>query len=99
MTNLLIPGKNDSEEEMKRMCAWLVEALGPDVPLHFTAFHPDFRMKNVPPTPPVTLVKAHEIARRAGLNYVYTGNVSDRPGKPPIAPVAGRCWSAATVIV
>ena len=57
VTNLLIPGKNDSEDELKRMCAWLVEALGPDVPLHFTAFHPDFRMPDVPPTPPATLAR------------------------------------------
>ena len=86
VTNLLIPGKNDSEEDLKRMCAWFVEALGPDVPLHFTAFHPDFRMQDVPPTPPATLIKAHEIARLAGLNYVYTGNVNDRSSAKHLLP-------------
>ncbi len=90
VTNLLIPGKNDSAEELKRMCAWLVEALGPDVPLHFTAFHPDFRMKDVPPTPPATLVKAHEIARLAGLKYVYTGNVSDHSRQSTYCPRCGQ---------
>jgi AmmeMemoRadiSam system radical SAM enzyme/AmmeMemoRadiSam system protein B/AmmeMemoRadiSam system protein A len=86
VTNLLIPGKNDSEESLKRMSAWLIEALGPDVPLHFTAFHPDFRMKDVPPTPPATLLKAHEIAVRAGLKYVYTGNVHDRARQSTYCP-------------
>jgi AmmeMemoRadiSam system radical SAM enzyme/AmmeMemoRadiSam system protein B/AmmeMemoRadiSam system protein A len=77
VTTLLIPGKNDSEEELKRMCGWFCETIGPNVPLHFTAFHPDFRMLDVPPTPAATLVKAYDIAKLAGLNYVYTGNVSD----------------------
>jgi AmmeMemoRadiSam system radical SAM enzyme/AmmeMemoRadiSam system protein B/AmmeMemoRadiSam system protein A len=90
VTNLLIPGKNDDEEDLKRMCAWFVETLGPDVPLHFTAFHPDFRMKDVPPTPPGTLARAHEIARLAGLNYVYTGNVSDRTRQSTYCPGCGQ---------
>ena len=90
VTNLLIPGKNDSEDELKRMCAWLAETLGPDVPVHFTAFHPDFRMKDVPPTPPATLVKAYEIARLAGLHYVYTGNVSDRTRQSTYCPQCGQ---------
>ncbi|MGO9111374.1 MAG: AmmeMemoRadiSam system radical SAM enzyme [Thermoguttaceae bacterium] len=90
VTNLLIPGKNDSADELKSMCAWFVEALGPDVPLHFTAFHPDFRMKDVPPTPLATLVKAHEIAKLAGLNYVYTGNVSDHTRQSTYCPQCGQ---------
>ena len=80
------------------MCDWLVEALGPDVPVHFTAFHPDFRMRDIPPTPPTMLAKAHEIAKRAGLNYVYTGNISDRRGRAPTAPAADICSSDATGI-
>ena len=90
VTNLLIPGKNDSAEELKRMSAWLVEALGPEVPLHFTAFHPDFRMQDVPPTPPETLAKAHEIARSAGLKYVYTGNTSDQARQSTYCPGCGE---------
>ncbi|MGA2259052.1 MAG: AmmeMemoRadiSam system protein B, partial [Thermoguttaceae bacterium] len=90
VTNLLVPGKNDSDDELKRMCAWFAETLGPDVPLHFTAFHPDFRMKDVPPTPPATLVKAHDIARLAGLHYVYTGNVCDRARQSTYCPHCGQ---------
>ena len=90
VTNLIIPGQNDSDEHLKRMSAWLVETLGPDVPLHFTAFHPDFRMKDVPHTPPATLARAHEIAKLAGLNYVYTGNVSDRTRQSTYCPGCGK---------
>jgi len=90
VTNLLIPGKNDSEEELKRMCAWLIETLGPDVPLHFTAFHPDFRMQDTPPTPPGTLTKAYAIARLAGLKYVYMGNAHDRTRQSTYCPGCGR---------
>jgi pyruvate formate lyase activating enzyme len=80
LTTLLIPGHNDSDEEIERMCTWVVEHLGPDVPMHFTAFHPDWKMRNVPPTPPVTLTRAREIARRQGVRYAYTGNVHDATG-------------------
>jgi pyruvate formate lyase activating enzyme len=80
LTTLLIPGHNDSDEELERMCAWVVEHLGPDVPMHFTAFHPDWKMRNVPPTPPATLTRAREIALRAGVRYAYTGNVHDAAG-------------------
>ena len=90
VTTLLIPGKNDSDDELKRMCAWLAEALGPDVPLHFTAFHPDFRMQDVPATPPATLVRAHDIAKLAGLHYVYTGNISDRARQSTYCPQCGQ---------
>ena len=90
VTTLLIPGKNDAEEELKRMCAWYVEALGADVPLHFTAFHPDFRMTEIPPTPPAVLAKAHAIAVAAGLKYVYTGNVSDQARQSTYCPGCGH---------
>jgi pyruvate formate lyase activating enzyme len=80
ITTLLIPGKNDSEEEIKAECKWIRENLGPDVPLHFTAFHPDWKMTDVGPTPAPTLTRAREIGQLAGLNYVYTGNVHDETG-------------------
>jgi pyruvate formate lyase activating enzyme len=80
ITTLLIPGENDSDQELEAMTAWLVEHLGPDVPLHFTAFHPDWKMREMPPTPPATLSRARRIAMQAGLRYVYTGNVHDRQG-------------------
>ncbi len=77
VTTLLIPGANDSPDEVARLCDWFVNALGPDVPLHFSAFHPDFKMRDRPPTPPSTLVRARQQAQAAGLSYVYTGNVHD----------------------
>jgi pyruvate formate lyase activating enzyme len=86
ITTLLIPGKNDSEAELQAQCKWIMQHLGPDVPLHFTAFHPDFKMTDVPPTPPATLARAREIARLAGLRYVYTGNVHDETGGSTYCP-------------
>jgi len=80
ITTLLIPGHNDSDDEIRRMSRWIVQELGPDVPLHFTAFHPDFRMLDVEATPPETLTRARHIAQAEGVNYVYTGNVHDRDG-------------------
>jgi pyruvate formate lyase activating enzyme len=77
ITTLLIPGLNDSDGELEAMCAWLAEHLGTDVPLHFTAFHPDWKMRDRPPTPFATLKRARQIALRHGLRYVYTGNVRD----------------------
>ncbi len=80
ITTLLIPGENDSAEEVDALTKWCREALGPDVPLHFTAFHPDFKMLDRPPTPPATLIRARQIGLRNGLRYVYTGNVHDTTG-------------------
>jgi pyruvate formate lyase activating enzyme len=80
ITTLLIPGKNDSDAELKAECRWIRQNLGPDVPLHFTAFHPDWKMTDVEGTPGATLSRAREIAQLAGLNYVYTGNVHDETG-------------------
>jgi pyruvate formate lyase activating enzyme len=80
ITTLLIPGLNDSDAELEGMAAWVAAELGPDVPLHFTAFHPDYRMRDVAPTPPVTLARARRTALAAGLRYVYTGNVHDAVG-------------------
>ncbi|MBT3765165.1 MAG: AmmeMemoRadiSam system radical SAM enzyme [Rhodospirillaceae bacterium] len=77
ITNLLIPGENDSEAELEEMTQWIVENLGPDVPVHFTAFHPDWKMQDKPRTPPETLFQAYNIARKNGIHYVYTGNIHD----------------------
>jgi pyruvate formate lyase activating enzyme len=86
ITTLLIPGKNDSEAEIEAECAWIAQNLGRDVPLHFTAFHPDWKMRDVPATPAATLTRAREIALRAGLRYVYTGNVHDQAGGSTYCP-------------
>jgi pyruvate formate lyase activating enzyme len=80
ITTLLIPGLNDGDAELDRLTRWVAERLGSDVPLHFTAFHPDWKMLDRPPTPPATLTRARAIGRRNGLRYVYTGNVHDRKG-------------------
>jgi pyruvate formate lyase activating enzyme len=80
ITTLLIPGKNDSEAELEQLTQWVVEYLGPDVPIHFTGFHPDYKMLDVPPTPPATLTMARRIAMQNGLRYAYTGNVQDVEG-------------------
>ncbi len=90
ITTLLIPGYNDSDEELKRMTEWIVETLGPDVPLHFTAFHPDYKMRDVPPTPPETLTRARKLAMEQGLHYVYTGNVHDSEGGSTWCPNCGE---------
>jgi pyruvate formate lyase activating enzyme len=80
ITTLLIPGENDSDRELGEMTRWVVEELGPDVPIHFSAFHPDFKMRNLPPTPPATLARARRIALENGVHYAYTGNVDDPQG-------------------
>ncbi|MFV2006969.1 MAG: AmmeMemoRadiSam system radical SAM enzyme [Longimicrobiales bacterium] len=80
LTTLLIPGENDSDQEIEAMTEWVVEHLGPDVPMHFTAFHPDWKMMDKPPTPPATLARAREIALGNGVRYAYTGNVHDEAG-------------------
>jgi pyruvate formate lyase activating enzyme len=78
ITTLLIPGENDSDQELRGLAEWVFQHLGPDVPLHFTAFHPDYKMRDKPHTPHATLIKAHDIARASGLSHVYVGNVRDR---------------------
>ncbi len=80
LTTLLIPGENDGEAELEAMTQWVVEHLGPDVPMHFTAFHPDWKMMKHPPTPPATLTKARNIALKNGVRHAYTGNVHDHDG-------------------
>jgi pyruvate formate lyase activating enzyme len=80
ITTLLIPGLNDSDQELEEMAQWVVENLGPDVPWHFIAFYPAWKMQDVPPTPESTLSRAREIAMKSGVRYAYTGNVSDVTG-------------------
>jgi pyruvate formate lyase activating enzyme len=89
LTTLLIPGLNDGDRELEALAAWVVDNLGCDVPLHFTAFHPDFRMRDRPPTPAATLRRARNIARRAGVRHAYTGNVHDAEGGNTLCHACG----------
>jgi len=89
VTTLLIPGLNDSEDEIDAETRWFAERLGSDVPLHFTAFHPDWKMRDRPHTPPATLTRAREIGLANGLRYVYTGNVHDRGGQSTYCHACG----------
>ncbi len=86
LTTLLIPGFNDASSDLRAMCRWIANELGPDVPLHFTAFHPDNRMRDLPRTPTRTLDRARALALETGLHYVYTGNVDDPDGQTTYCP-------------
>ena len=90
VTTLLIPGENDSDAELDAAASWFAKTLGPDVPWHFSAFHPDYRMLDTPATPPATLTRAREIARAHGLRYVYTGNVHDEAGQSTFCHACGE---------
>ncbi|MCX7017239.1 MAG: AmmeMemoRadiSam system radical SAM enzyme [Candidatus Sumerlaeota bacterium] len=90
ITNLLIPGHNDSPEETRRMCDWILRNLGADTPLHFTAFHPAYKLADAPPTPSSTLERARRIALEAGLRYVYIGNVHSPDGQTTYCPSCGE---------
>jgi pyruvate formate lyase activating enzyme len=99
VTNLVIPGLNDAPEETRELARWLVSNMGPDVPLHLTAFHPSHLMQDRPRTPAATLARARAIARGEGLRYVYTGNVHDPDGQTTFCPGCGvrvveRDWNA-----
>jgi pyruvate formate lyase activating enzyme len=99
VTNLLIPGLNDDPAETKQLAEWIGAELGRDTPLHFSAFHPDWRMLDRPRTPPETLTRARAIAREVGLRHVYTGNVHDPAGQSTFCPACGaevihRDWYA-----
>jgi len=99
VTNLLIPGLNDDPGETRRLAEWMGKHMGPDVPLHFSAFHPTWKMTDRPPTPPATLTQARRIAREVGLRHVYTGNVHDKEGQSTLCPGCGqvlvvRDWNA-----
>ncbi len=89
ITNLIIPGANDNFCEIAQMCDWIHETLGSDVPLHFTAFHPDYRMLDTPPTPVQTLIEAREVAIKSGLSFVYIGNVYDPARESTYCPGCG----------
>ncbi|MFQ5691252.1 MAG: AmmeMemoRadiSam system radical SAM enzyme, partial [Gemmatimonadota bacterium] len=90
ITTLLIPGENDSEAEIDRLTRWVVAELGADIPLHFTAFHPDWKMRDRPPTPSATLRRARGIARANGVRYAHTGNVRDPEGQSTYCHACGR---------
>jgi AmmeMemoRadiSam system radical SAM enzyme len=96
ITTLLIPGCDDAPSEIAALSGWVASRLGLDVPLHFSAFHPDWKMHDVPATPRETLTRAREIAKNAGLRYVYTGNVHDEAGQSTYCPPAANASSAAT---
>jgi len=93
ITTLLIPGRNDSIQEVTELSKWVARELGPDVPLHFSAFHPDYKLRDVTATPPATLARARKIGLEQGLHYVYTGNVHDRDGDTT------RCQGCGTAVV
>lgn len=90
ITNLMIPGENDDPEETRRLCDWVLKNLGDGVPLHFTAFHPDFKMMDKPPTPASTLRRARQTALSMGIKYCYVGNVFDEEGQTTYCPSCRR---------
>jgi pyruvate formate lyase activating enzyme len=97
ITTLLVPGENDRAAEIEAESHWVMEHLGPDVPLHFTAFHPDWKMLETPAAPPATLRMTRQIAREVGLRYVFTGNIHDAEGQATYCHVCnsvliGRNW-------
>ncbi|MHA1596691.1 MAG: AmmeMemoRadiSam system radical SAM enzyme [Candidatus Asgardarchaeia archaeon] len=90
ITNLKLPGLNDSEEETRKLSEWILDNLGPDVPLHITRFYPHYKMLHLDPTPVKTLVKSRKVALETGLNYIYTGNVPGDPGENTYCPKCGE---------
>jgi pyruvate formate lyase activating enzyme len=93
ITNLMIPGLNDAPEETDAMTRWIVDRLGPDVPVHFTSFHPDWKLLDRPPTPSATLMRARDIALANGIRYAYTGNVRDVVGQ------STRCHNCGILLI
>jgi pyruvate formate lyase activating enzyme len=90
ITTLLIPGHNDSTQEVTELSKWVARELGPDVPLHFSAFHPDYKLLDAPATPPATLADARRVALEQGLHYVYTGNIHDKEGDTTYCPACKK---------
>jgi pyruvate formate lyase activating enzyme len=86
VTTLLIPGLNDSEEEVQELSSWIMSNLGGEVPLHFSAFRPADRLRSISPTPASTLFRSRDIALATGLKYVYTGNIDDPAGQSTFCP-------------
>jgi pyruvate formate lyase activating enzyme len=89
VTTLLIPGLNDGDAEVAALARWIAEEMSPTVPLHLSAFHPDHKLMDVPPTPPATLRRARAVARAEGLAFVYTGNIDDPEGETTLCPGCG----------
>ena len=90
IVNLVVPTLNDSESMIEELCRWIVGEVGPDVPVHFTRFHPDYQLRNLPSTPVATLERAYEIARKHGMNYPYVGNVPGHSGNHTYCPGCGK---------
>ncbi len=90
ITNLIVPTLNDQPEKLKWLTGWIYDHLGPDVPLHFSRFHPMYKLRNLPPTPVETLKTARQIALDGGLHYVYTGNVPGLEGESTFCPGCGK---------
>ncbi len=87
---LVVPTKNDDEGEIREMCQWVASELGKETPVHFTRFHPQYRLRNLPPTPVSTLRKAREIGFKEGLSFVYVGNVPGEEGENTFCPHCGK---------
>jgi len=90
IVNLVVPTLNDSPALLGGLCDWVAGELGPDVPLHFTRFHPDYQLLNLPPTPVATLTQARELALARGIRYAYVGNVPGHPGNHTYCPKCGK---------
>jgi pyruvate formate lyase activating enzyme len=90
IVNLVVPTLNDSEKMLTELAKWVSGEAGPDVPVHFTRFHPDYQLLNLPPTPVSTLERAYEIAKKQGLRYPYVGNVPGHPGNNTYCPKCGK---------
>jgi pyruvate formate lyase activating enzyme len=90
IVNLIVPGKNDDEQQVRAMCRWIYKALGPDTPLHFSRFYPRYKLKGIPPTPVSTLEKARLIAMDEGLHFAYVGNVPEHAGGHTYCPQCGK---------
>ena len=90
IVNLVVPTLNDSDEDLRGLCQWVADEVGPDIPIHFTRFHPDYRLLNLPPTPVSTLERAREIALAKGLHYPFVGNVPGHPGNHTYCPGCGE---------
>ena len=90
IVNLVVPTLNDSDTMLKGLIRWVLDEVGPDVPIHFTRFHPDYKMLNLPPTPVGTLEKAYDLAKAAGIRYPFVGNVPGHPGNHTYCPACGK---------
>jgi pyruvate formate lyase activating enzyme len=90
LVNLVVPTLNDSERMLTELAKWVVGEIGPDVPVHFTRFHPDYQLRNLPPTPIATLERARDIAMAQGMRYAFVGNVPGHPGNHTYCPKCSK---------